>query len=347
LGSTADLTVSPARPADVEAIVSIASSCLLADLTPAQASAQGFLGSRLPDDTYRTAIDGPARLLVCRDRDDRVVGFLYAFPLEGDARTQLLACAEEDIRGPVLQIRQVATHPDHRRSGVASLLYEHFFRTVAPLTVVAVIVASPPNIPSFAHHQKQGFGIAGTFTTDEGSTRVLMVRPGALQTGVADRGDLLAQYTAAIRLYLHEDQNNWTKINNFFYVTAGLLAVVGLTLPELRMGASVATGGVIATLYTLFALGAITSSIFLVALRSGVTYLNARKDATIEIETRLMSVGASPVVHPRAVVDRPTLLRRSSVQRVIPWIPLFVGAAWISAAIALTVALLLGPGTAG
>lgn len=344
---SASLTVSSARPEDIGGIAAIAEACLLADLTPSEAARQGFLGSRLPDDVYRTAVDGPAWLLACRDATGRVIAFLYAFPLEGEAKDALLGCAEERIRGPVVQVRQVAVHPDHRRAGAGRLLYEHFLRSVAPLSVVAVIVASPPNIPSFAFHQKWGFRIAGSFATADGDPRVLMLRPGALQTGIEDRGDLVAQYTAAIRLYEHEDRNNWTKINNFFYVTAGLLAVLGLTLPEIRTGAAGAAGSTLATLFMLFALGIVTSGIFLVALRSGVAYLNARKDAVMRIETRMMSVGASAVVHPTAIDTDGRFLRRSSVQRVIPWIPLLVGAAWASAAAALTAAVLNGSGTAG
>lgn len=41
---------------------------------------------------------------------------------------------------------------------------------------------------------------------------------------------ILEQYKIAVDLYKHEDNLNWTKLNNLFYINAGLWAVVGLII---------------------------------------------------------------------------------------------------------------------
>ena len=39
---------------------------------------------------------------------------------------------------------------------------------------------------------------------------------------------LHVQYEVAVDLYKHEDNLNWQKLNNLFYITAGLAAAIGL-----------------------------------------------------------------------------------------------------------------------
>ena len=41
---------------------------------------------------------------------------------------------------------------------------------------------------------------------------------------------LHVQYEVAVDLYKHEDNLNWQKLNNLFYITAGLAAAMAFSL---------------------------------------------------------------------------------------------------------------------
>ncbi len=88
------------------------------------------------------------------------------------------------------------------------------------------------------------------------------------------------QYAQAINLYVHEDQLNWQKLHNLFYVTVGLFGALAFSLSQKVRGRGYA--------FLICVIGFVGSVGFLIANWSGVAYLGARKQAAVEIEKRLV-----------------------------------------------------------
>ena len=103
---------------------------------------------------------------------------------------------------------------------------------------------------------------------------------------------LSKQYELAHGLYVHEDELNWRKLNNLFYVTAGLMGAAGfiLGLDNSPMSLRMALLGLIS------AAGLALSVGFRIALRTGVNYLQERKNSLIALEERLIQFGGLPLV---------------------------------------------------
>jgi hypothetical protein len=97
-------------------------------------------------------------------------------------------------------------------------LYEHVISRVHDVPIVAAVVVDPPNVPSVALHRKFGFQPTVTLIPPDGLPRMVWVHR-------EKEPDLLReQLGLAIDLYKHEDLLNWSKLNNLFYVTVGLVA---------------------------------------------------------------------------------------------------------------------------
>ncbi len=131
---------------------------------------------------------------------------------------------------------------------------------------------------------------------------------------------LLAQYHAALDLYKHEDSLNWSKLQHLFYVTAGMIAVLGfiLTTPSVQP----------LLLVVVCATGFFVSLAFCIALNSGVTYLNYRKNAVIRIEERLVEAGGEWIVNPSQNGQELASLVISRTTYVLRYFPVFVTILW-------------------
>lgn len=333
-------SVSAASPTDCGSIAAIASASSLSNLAMDRAAQGGFLVGALDESGYRDVLSAGETLLVCRSRGE-VIGFLHAYLLGQSTDGQFRSVAETVVSGPAYVIKQVAVHPERRRQGVADLLYDRFMESVEPLPVVAAVVADPPNLPSVRHHRKHGFLVRGEFIGSDGYSKLLFMNPGALQNDATHLRDLIEQYRVATSVYLHEDRTNWIKINNFFYITAGLLAIGGLIIPELAGGLASTSGVVKFAFGGLLGFGIISSFLFFIALQSGIRYLHARKDAAVKLESRIVSLGGSTILGPRAIPWAPHFLRRSPTAKMLVLLPVVVGLAWLAASTAFVVTLLL------
>jgi hypothetical protein len=138
---------------------------------------------------------------------------------------------------------------------------------------------------------------------------------------------LRQQYQIAMDLYKHEDLLNWNKLNNFFYVTAGLLAILGFFLKG-EMGKPKEF-----EFYFMFAIvgfvGCVMSAAFWGVLYSGVRYMHNRKDTVMEIEQILMKHGAKDLVsNVNLPAEERKLFKRALTAKILRKLPLFMMLVW-------------------
>jgi hypothetical protein len=131
---------------------------------------------------------------------------------------------------------------------------------------------------------------------------------------------LKCQYACAIDLYMHEDELNWKKLNNLFYITSALLFILSFIsvgnfpydVNPMLLGA-------------LSAFGAIISTSFGLTLRYGVAYLLARKEKVIQIEKIMESRGGISIVG----YDRdPRIFGVSPTTKILRAIPFIFSSSW-------------------
>ncbi len=141
---------------------------------------------------------------------------------------------------------------------------------------------------------------------------------------------LRTQYEFAMELYQHEDNLNWNKLNNLFYVNMGLCAIIGFFIDS-------GTGGGTLQISTRFMFGVIClvgliiSAAFGVAIWYGIFYLQKRKEAVVMIEEKLIADGGVHVVsvpeekHVHLHISPTTwMLRLVPVLLAIVWGVLFI-----------------------
>ena len=292
------------------------------------------------DRYLRSAIDRGDQVLVCHQAK-RVLGFLHAAPFSAVKDDGLRSSVDIASDHMTFLVTHIAVHLDYRRQGIATLLLDSFREAIRPLPIVTTMQGDPAAIPGMRLSRAQGMTAGEFYAAEDGRQWLVFTHPGALSDDVLSLRDLIEQYRVATSLYVHESRTNWTKVNNLFYVTAGLLAVGGLVLPHFDEGVAAASTGAKVALAGLLTLGVVSSTIFSVAIRAGLFYLHARKDAVMRLESRIVSLGGIPVVGPRALPEAANLLKRSPATKVMPLLPLIVGLAWSSAAVALIASLVM------
>ena len=122
-------------------------------------------------------------------------------------------------------------------------------------------------------------------------------------------GSLQEHYRIAMELYRHEDDLNWRKLNNMFYVNAGLFAVVWFLIKaedgeaiNIPIASDPVREEAINMLLTsdpvrvVAFIGAVVSIGFAVAIISGVHYMLNRKESVTLIEDELYKRGLEKIV---------------------------------------------------
>jgi len=141
---------------------------------------------------------------------------------------------------------------------------------------------------------------------------------------------LFLQYQTAVELYKHEDNLNWRKLNNLFYITAGLLAVVGFFLEKGGDSFVQAVGVTTSQIIRLVgATGILVCLAFEIALWYGVKYMQQRKAVVMELEEALRHLGGAYVVAPKQKSGEENILRRSPTTFVLRLLPLLLLGVWI------------------
>jgi hypothetical protein len=204
------------------------------------------------------------------------------------------------------------------------MLYYHVLEQWQQSPVIAAVVNKPPNEASARFHKKLGFQELTQLTPPDGLPRVVWVwrKP--------REATLHAQYQISVDLYKHEDTLNWQKLNNFFYITAGLAAATAFSLGEEGGGAlSKELAVVIAVM------GFVASLAFSQMLRFGRQYLLARKAALIELEEYMAWHGGQRIVTWHTSQPGNAHLKVSPTGAIMVFLPLLVGCCWLGVLVAL------------
>ncbi|MCZ7413639.1 GNAT family N-acetyltransferase [Streptomyces sp. WMMC897] len=318
-GESNDLAIIRAREEHVDAIVELAASRSLDRTDPHEASRSGFLVSGYTADTYRARLKTAEHFYVAVKGAD-VVGFLLAYSDEALGAHEWLNHRIRADLGGFLVIKQVCVAPRAARQGVASRLYNHVLDQWKTSPVIAAVVAEPPNEASTRFHRRLGFQELVRQTPPDGMPRVVWVRRRRREALVQ------SQYGVAVDLYKHEDTTNWQKLNNFFYITAGLAAATAFALGGQGDDSEPLRG--LAVVVAVIGFGA--SVAFSQMLRFGRRYLQARKTAVVEFERYLLWHGGERVVGQGMEGERPaSWLRASPTGTLMVFIPALVAVCWL------------------
>ena len=119
---------------------------------------------------------------------------------------------------------------------------------------------------------------------------------------------------------MHEDNLNWSKLNNLFYISGGLVAVVSIL-------ASLSSENLLYSILIVSILGILSASLFSVTIHSGVTYMMERKKKVMEIEKLMIRKNATRVVLP-SVSSQSMLMTKSPTGQVMICLPRLILAVW-------------------
>lgn len=279
----------------------------------------GFLVSAYTATEYRARV-GTAEHFYVAVRDGRVLAFLMAYSSDQVEPDEWLNRRIKTTLGSFLVIKQICVAREEARTGIASMLYYHILDQWEQSPVIAAVVNEPPNEASARFHRKLGFQELTRLTPPDGMPRVVWVwrKP--------REAILHAQYQVAVDLYKHEDNLNWQKLNNFFYITAGLAAATAFFLG--KEGAGGALGKGLSTITAIIGVG--VSLGFSLMLRFGRQYLLARKEAVIELEEYMAWHGGERIVNRRTDDPRSTYLKVSPTGAIMMLLPVLVAACWLA-----------------
>lgn len=325
----AQVEILRARPEHVAAIAALAAARGL-DRAPDPSAAvrDGFLVSDYTEDTYRQRLTTAEHFYVALKGDD-LVGFILAYSDAHLAPDEWLNRRIRTGLGSFLVIKQICVAGDAARRGIASHLYHHVLDQWTTSPVVAAVVADPPNHASTAFHRKLGFQTLTELTPPDGRLRKVWIWHRKPREGI-----LQAQYAVAVDLYKHEDNTNWNKLNNFFYITAALAAAIGFIFA----GDSQAPGRLNAGLAMVIAVIGLGSSLaFSQMLRWGRRYLLARKAAVMELEEMLAWQGGTRIVGREVTDPGNSWLRSSPTGLIMMLLPVLVAVCWVAIMILVAV----------
>lgn len=301
-------------------IVQLAESRSLGGAAGAHRSAAiegGFLVSAYTEADYRARLSTAEHFYVAV-KGTEVRAFLLAYSSDRIEPDEWLNRRIKTTLGSFLVIKQICVARDAARSGIASMLYYHLLEKWDTSPVIAAVVNQPPNEASARFHHKLGFQELTRLTPPDGMPRVVWVwrKPREAM--------LHAQYAISVDLYKHEDNTNWQKLNNFFYITAGLAAATAFSLGKEGAGGSL--GRSLAIVIAI--IGFAASIAFSQMLRFGRQYLLARKAAVIELEEQMAWHGGQRIVTWQSPKPSNTL-KISPTGAIMVLLPALVSLCWL------------------
>jgi predicted GNAT superfamily acetyltransferase len=317
-----ELQVVRATDEHLQQIVQLAESRSLGATPKARRSTAiegGFLVSAYTEADYRARLM-TADFFYVAVKGTEVRAFLLAYSSDKVEPDEWLNHRIKTRLGSFLVIKQICVAKDAARSGIASMLYYHVLEKWETSPVIAAVVNQPPNEASARFHHKLGFQELTRLTPPDGMPRVVWVwrKPREAM--------LHAQYAISVDLYKHEDNTNWQKLNNFFYITAGLAAAAAFSLD--KEGADGPLGKGLAVIIAI--IGFAASVAFSQMLRFGRQYLLARKEAVIELEEQMAWHGGQRIVTWQPSVPGDTVLKVSPTGKIMVFLPILVAVCWLA-----------------
>ncbi len=257
-------------------IASLAKTYQLGQESPKQDN--GFLVSGFEYEDYQESFPRANHFYAFLENEN-VVGFLLAYSSEriqdSEGLNLLIKYRNPE---PFILIKQICIRSDHAGEGLATSIYQYLFSQAKEQYFFEATVLDPINYASIAFHEKLGFKKMFEETPPDGIRRgVWQYDKGKRENETSEKERvkiLIEQYKIAVDLYKHEDLLNWSKLNNLFYVSAGLLAIIGFLLGEETTTIQIP---VIRFILVVSIIGFFMSILFWVSLLSGVFYLNVAR----------------------------------------------------------------------
>lgn len=349
------IMITDARPEHLAEIVVLARANQLEGPTETNAnlSERGFLVAGFTEQEYSDFLRTAEYFYVLLDKN-RVVGFLLAYSrcrIQDDdwLNTRL----KNRFRDRFVLIKQVCVATEYTSRGLASDLYQHTIKKADGAPLMAAVVLTPANVRSIRFHEKLGFQMVVAETPPDGMGRgVWRLDPSAARSTDSRTGPSIsreqtmqtdsyqsfrAQYETAMNLYLHEDQLNWSKLNNLFYITVGLIIASGIIIRFVGDASKTTPVSIGPCLLPIALVGIILSASFSVALWAGVNYMLKRKRAVYEIEKELVqNHGCIPILlrnSDGSAMNLDTPVAQSIHKSWTTWVlrltPLVLAAAWV------------------
>jgi predicted GNAT superfamily acetyltransferase len=182
-----------------------------------------------PEAGYRELLERAGCFYVA-SHDGEVVGFVVAYGRERVRSDEWLNLEMTAFFPDFVVVEQIATAPDKGNLGVGTALFHRVLERSTEIPVIAAVVAEPPNRPSTALHQKLGFRPMTVLTPPDGMPRTVRVTEPDIARVLEE------QLRLATDLCKHEDLLTWQKLDNYSYVSVGLIALLGFTLSDVPDG---------------------------------------------------------------------------------------------------------------
>ena len=152
----------------------------------------------------------------------------------------------------------------------------------------------------------------------------------ATDLSVPTQTTLLEQLKIATDLYKHEDNLNWTKLNNLFYINAGLWAILGFIIEFGGVNSSSFPINLNFIMTMVSIIGIIVSIALGIALWCGVRYMQHRKETVTFIEEKLIPYGGQNIVSSsQEILERKRFFQQSPTTLVLKSVPVLFIIVWI------------------
>ncbi|TNC82996.1 MAG: hypothetical protein C9356_00680 [Oleiphilus sp.] len=348
-GKRRAIEIRPAKREDLPSVLAIAQSRSLASQDTDSASQSGFLVSGFSMAAYEHYLSA-ARYFYVADNAGEIQGFLLAYDSEAISPDETLnTLLRYNLIDPFVLIKQICVADGAGGQGIASGLYSHLFKSADTPRFAASVVIEPYNHASVSFHERRGFQklcdivpsedpdglrrLRGVWFRDLQSTSLPNQRWIPVDS-VNEQTLLMEKQHAAIQLYNHEDNLNWTKFGMLITFMMALLAAADYLLKQ--------PGGFTYQALTLLVviMGYSINLMFYQKIKSGLKFMNHHKASVNVLDDHLMRL--NPNLR-RLVKNGDSQISGKSVTSAwMEWIPKISVGIWTACSALLLYAKFLG-----
>lgn len=286
-----------AQEQDLTAIMAIANERSLARMEgSASATQNGFLVSSFTLEDYQYYLSSAEYFFVA-EAAGNILGFVLAYESQGiQAGETLNTLLKSNIVEPFVLIKQICVSKASGKHGIASRLYRQLFEQARTPRFSAAVVIEPYNDASVLFHERHGFQklcnimppadadgihrLRGVWFRDLESKELPTLRWTGNDTEL-EQTLLVEKQHAAIQLYNHEDNLNWTKFGLLISFMMALLAAVDYLLKQNNQN------GHIILVFLVIVMGFSINLMFYQKIKSGLKFMMFHKQSVNALDTRL------------------------------------------------------------
>lgn len=322
------ITIRKVQREDLSQVSEIAQSLSLSRLTVAQAEKSGFLVSEFSLEIYEQYLQSKQYFFVA-ESNKKIVGFLLAYESTDIAPDETLnTLLKTNLQTSFVLIKQICVAKDQKGLGIASRLYQYLFETASTPRFAAAIVMEPFNEASISFHERKGFNklcdivppadADGTVRSRGVWFRDLQKNTLPVQRWIPvdsthDQSLLMEKQHAAIQLYNHEDNLNWTKFGMLITFMMALIAAADYLL---KQQASITYQVLV---FIVVIMGYAINFMFYQKIKSGLKFMNHHKRSVSELDQEL--IGLNPRLRKLIKNGDQQIRGKSITSRWMDWAP--------------------------